>query len=209
MPENGSTADMDVSGAGQAAGIQLPPALANLISALRDDRRALLKDKPIADKEVTAFLAHFLYPRLISCVEGLGIGLTETYMLASQSFTETSRMRKYVDEKLARAAKQDEDDGLARVDPDNLEALRDTLAALGLMLVKKLPDDVEVQVAFNLVSEAFVAVAGDGAEDEDEDDDEDDEDEDDEDVDEEGEDEDEEDDDETPVPGAGPAGQPE
>ena len=174
VPQNQppQSANVDVSNAGQAAGIQLPPALANLIASLRDERKALLKEMPVADEATRKYLAHFLYPKLIECVEALGVGLTETYMVASQAFTETSRMREYVDKRLS-ADRDDSGGGSLRIDPDDIEVLRETLAALGLLLVKKLPDDAEVQVAFNLVTEAFVAVGGDGAVDEDDEDDED------------------------------------
>lgn len=174
MPQNQKpqSADVDVSTGGQAAGLQLPPALANLIAKMRDDRKALLKDKPVTDDATRNFLAHFFYPRLIESVEALGIGLTETYMVASQSLTETSRMRGYVDQRIASA--HEDEDGFSRVDLDDLEVLREALAALGLLLQKKMPDDAEVQAAFNVVTEAFVTVGGDGSVDEEEDDDDDD-----------------------------------
>ena len=179
MPQNQppQSADVDVTPGGQAAGLHLPPVLANLVASLRDERKALLKDMPVTDEATRKYLAHFFFPRLIECVEILGIGLTETYNVASQSLTETSRMREYVDKRIASGAGTDEA-GSLRVDPDDLEMLRETLAALGLLLQKKMPDDVEIQAAFNLATDAFVNIAGDGAVDEDEDDEDEDEDED-------------------------------
>lgn len=174
------SANVDVTPEGQAAGIQLPPILQNLLTSLKDERKSLIKEMPVTDKATRDYLAHFLFPKLIESVEALGVGLTETYNVASQAFVETSRMREYVDKRLARADRDDSDDGFVRVDPEDLDTLRETLAALGLLLMKKLPDDSEVQVAMNLVVEAFVSVGGDGAVEEDEGD-EDDEDEDDED----------------------------
>ena len=181
------TANVDVSPGGQSSGIQLPPALANLLTTLRDDRKALLKEKPVSDEATTKFLAHFLYPRLIESIEILGVGLSETYGVASQAFTETLRMREYVDRKVEEAPGRAEE-GIVSVDEDDLDLLRQSLAALGLLLQSKAPDDAEIQTAFNLVTEAFTAVAGDGAVDADDedDDDEDDEDGDDEDDEDEG-----------------------
>jgi hypothetical protein len=170
------SADVDVSPGGQTAGIQLPPALANLLTTLRDDRKALLKEKPVSDEATTKFLAHFLYPRLIESVEILGVGLSETYGVASQAFTETLRMREYVDRKVEDAADRAEE-GTVNVDEDDLDLLRQALAALGLLLQSKAPNDIEIQTAFNLVTEAFTAVAGDGAVDAEDDEDEDEEDE--------------------------------
>jgi len=172
-----------VSPGGQTAGIQLPPALANLLTTLRDDRKALLKEKPVADEATTKFLAHFLYPRLIESIEILGVGLSETYGVASQAFTETLRMREYVDRKVEEMPAGAEE-GTVNVDEDDLDLLRQALAALGLLLQSKAPNDMEIQTAFNLVTEAFTAVAGDGAVDVDDDDDDDDDDEGDEDDDE-------------------------
>lgn len=176
-PARQRSANVDVSVAGQNAGIQLPPALANLLTTLRDDRKALLKEKPVSDEATTKFLAHFLYPRLIESVEILGVGLSETYGVASQAFTETLRMRDYVDRKVEEMP--DVPEGSVTVNEEDLDLLRQALAALGLMLQSKAPDDLEIQTAFNLVTQSFTAVAGDGAIDVDDDDDDDDEDEDD------------------------------
>lgn len=184
------SAEVDVTPAGQSPGIQLPPALANLLTTLRDDRKNLLKEKPVTDEATTKFLAHFLYPRLIESVEVLGVGLSETYGVASQAFTETLRMRDYVDRKVEEMP--DAPEGAVTVSEEDLDMLRQALAALGLMLQSKAPDDLEIQTAFNLVTEAFTAVAGDGAVDADDDDD--DEDDDDEDADDDDDDDDEDED---------------
>jgi hypothetical protein len=154
------SANVDVS-AGPDAGIQLPPALSNLLVTLRDDRKNLLKEKPVTDEATTKFLAHFLYPRLIESIEILGVGLTETYTVASQAFTETGRMRDYVDRKVEEAV--DDQDGITPVADEDLDTLRQSLAALGLLLQAKAPEDGEIQLAFNLVIESFTAIAGDGA----------------------------------------------
>lgn len=154
------SANVDVS-AGPDAGIQLPPALSNLLVTLRDDRKNLLKEKPVTDEATTKFLAHFLYPRLIESIEILGVGLTETYTVASQAFTETGRMRDYVDRKVEEAV--DDRDGITPVADEDLDTLRQSLAALGLLLQAKAPEDGEIQLAFNLVIESFTAIAGDGA----------------------------------------------
>lgn len=193
-PKTPATADVDVSVRGQSAGIQLPPALSNLLNTLRDDRKALLKEKPVTDDATTKFLAHFLYPRLIESVEILGVGLSETYGVASQAFTETLRMREYVDRKVEEIP--DVPEGSVYVEEDDLDVLRQSLAALGLILQSKAPDDAEIQTAFNLVTTAFTAVAGDGAVEVEDDEDEDDEDGDDDENDDDGDDVDDQDDEE-------------
>ena len=124
-PQTPATANVDVSVRGQSAGIQLPPALSNLLSTLRDDRKALLKEKPVTDEATTKFLAHFLYPRLIESVEILGVGLSETYGVASQAFTETLRMREYVDRKVEEIP--DAPEGSVYVEEDDLDVLRHSL----------------------------------------------------------------------------------
>jgi hypothetical protein len=166
--------------------VQLPPAFLKFQGQLKADRKALLRDKAYAQspEQLRAFIAQFLFPRLDEFVGLMGLALYDTYGLAVSSENQIQRMRSVYGKALKKlgADVEDETGDLPGVSPDVLDEFQQYFYALGTLLSKKLPDDKEVQEAFNKCAESLGDMVADlmGEEDDDDDDDDGDDDDDDE-----------------------------
>jgi hypothetical protein len=160
--------------------VQLPPAFLKFQGQLKADRKALLRDKAYAQspEQLRAFIAQFLFPRLDEFVQLMGLALYDTYGLAVSSENQIQRMRAVYGKALAKlGADVDEQGDLPGVSPEVLDEFQQYFYALGTLLSKKLPEDKEVQTAFNKCAESLGDMVAelmgeDDGEEEDEDDDE-------------------------------------
>jgi hypothetical protein len=148
----------------------LPPIFRKLIGDVRNDRKTLLRDKAYENPaQLRAFVAQYLYPRLIDVVKILGQASYDTYQLAQSTAIESTRFQKYV----VRELDLDDDGGSGGVNPDILDDMQEAMYALGSVLQQKMPEDQEVMDAFNAVAgrmaDAVGELMGDGGSDRDED----------------------------------------
>jgi hypothetical protein len=162
--------------------VQLPPAFLKFQGQLKADRKALLRDKAYAQspEQLRAFIAQFLFPRLDEFVQLMGLALYDTYGLAVSSENQIQRMRAVYGKALEKLGADvgDESGDLPGVSPEVLDEFQQYFYALGTLLSKKLPEDKEVQTAFNKCAESLGDMVAElMGEDEDEDEDEEDDDE--------------------------------
>jgi hypothetical protein len=139
--------------------VELPPAFLKFQAQLKADRKNLLRDEAFAKspEQLRAFIAQFMYPRLNDFVQLMGLALYDTYGLAVSSESQIQRMRAVYGKALEKlgADVEDETGDLPGVSPEVLDEFQQYFFALGTLLQKKLPDDKEVQTAFNKCAEAL------------------------------------------------------
>jgi hypothetical protein len=175
--------------------VELPPAFLKFQAQLKADRKMLLRDKAYGQsaEQLRAFIAQYVFQRLNESVQLMGLAIYDTYGLAVSSENQIQRMRAVYGKALAKlGADVDEKGELPGVSPEVLDEFQQNFYALGTLLQAKLPDDKDVQTAFNKCAEVLGDMVADllGEDDEDdEDDDEDDEDDDEDDEDDDDEDE--------------------
>lgn len=132
---------------------QLPPAFVKLTTALKADRKTLLRDKAYGQnpEQLRAFIAQFLYPRLEEMVNLMGLALYDTYGLAVSTENQVQRMRAVFGSALKKlgADVEDEDGELPGVSPEVLDEFEQKFYTLGTLLQKKLPEDKEVEGVYN------------------------------------------------------------
>lgn len=164
--------------------VQLPPAFMKFQAQLKADRKNLLRDKAYAQspEQLRAFIAQFIFPRLDEFVALMGLALYDTYGLAVSSENQLQRMRAVYGKALKKlgADVEDEDGDLPGLSPEILDEFQQAFYAMGTLLQKKLPEDKEMEEAYNkcaeILGDMVAELMGEG----DDEDDEDDEDEDDE-----------------------------
>jgi len=164
--------------------VQLPPAFLKFQGQLKTDRKMLLREKAYAQspEQLRAFIAQFLFPRLDEFVQLMGLALYDTYGLAVSSENQIQRMRAVYGKALAKlGADVDGEEGeLPGVSPEVLDEFQQYFYALGSLLQKRLPEDKEVETAFNKCAEVLGDMVADLLGEDEDEDDEDDEDEEDE-----------------------------
>lgn len=164
--------------------VQLPPAFLKFQAQLKTDRKLLLRDKAYGQstEQLRAFIAQYLFTRMNEFVDLMGLAIFDTYGLAVSSENQIQRMRAVYGKALKKlgADVEDETGDLPGVSPEVLDEFQQHFYALGSLLQKKLPEDKEVEKAFNKCAEVLGDMVADllGEGDDDEDDDEDDDDDD-------------------------------
>jgi len=159
--------------------VQLPPAFLKFQGQLKADKKTLMRDKAYAQspEQLRAFIGTHLFQRLDEFVQLMGLALYDTYGLAVSSENQIQRMRAVYGKALAKlGADVDGEEGdLPGVSPEVLDEFQQYFFALGSLLQKRLPDDKEVEAAFNKCAEALGDMVADllGEDEDDEDDDED------------------------------------
>jgi hypothetical protein len=161
--------------------MELPPAFLKFQEQLKTDRKALLRDKAFAQspEQLRAFIAQFLFPRLNELVSLMGLALYDTYGLAVSSEKQIQRMRAVYGKALKKlgADVEDEEGDLPGLSPEILDEFQQAFYALGSLLQKKLPEDKEMERAYNKCAEILGDMVAELMGDEGEDDEESDEDE--------------------------------
>lgn len=163
---------------------ELPPPFVKMLEGLKADRKTLLRDKAYSNPDqLRAFMGQYLFARLHDIVELMGMAIYDTYGLAVSNANQLQRTRSVMVKELRKlGADVSEDASLPGADTEALDDLQQAFYALGTLLSKKLPDDAEVQDAYNRCAEALGELTaelmgvdgGDEDDGEDEDDDEDD-----------------------------------
>jgi len=140
--------------------IELPPAMEQLVTQLKTDRKTLLKDKAFQDpSQLRAFIAQYLYPRVVAMMEMLGGGLHDTYGLAVSNANQLRRMHSWTVNELQRVGSDvEEEDPLPGVSSEALEEFQQAFYALGVKFQEKLPDDEEMQNVWNTTARALEAL---------------------------------------------------
>jgi hypothetical protein len=152
---------------------ELPPAFQQFQQQLKEDRRKLMRDKAYgaSPEQLRAFVGTHMFQRLDEMMTLIGIALFDTYSLAVSSENQIQRMRAVYGGALTKlgADVADETGDLPGVSPDLLDDLQQHFYALGTLLQKKLPEDKEVQAAFNKVAQDLAEVTAElmGGEDDD------------------------------------------
>lgn len=167
---------------------QLPPAFQKFQQQLKADRKKLMREEAYGKNpdQLRAFIGTHMYQRVDELVQLMGLALFDTYSLAVSTESQVQRLRAVHGKALEKLGANvgDEVDELPGVSPDVLDEFQQHFYALGTLLQKKLPDDEEMQKAYNKCAEVLGDMVAEllGEEDEDEGDEEgdDDEDEDDE-----------------------------
>lgn len=133
--------------------MELPPAFAKFVEQLKTDRKMLMREKAYEKPEqIRAFLGQYLFARLTQMIELMGFAIYDVYGLAVSNANQQQRMRAYLNKqlrKLGASVSDDEDEELPGVGPEILDDLQQAFYGLGTLLEKKLPDDKEVQEAYN------------------------------------------------------------
>jgi len=161
--------------------VQLPPAFLKFQGQLKTDKKTLMREKAYGQspEQLRAFIGTHLFQRLDEFVQLMGLALYDTYGLAVSSENQIQRMRAVYGRALAKlGADVDGEQGdLPGVSPEVLDEFQQYFFALGSLLQKRLPDDKEVEAAFNKCAEALGDMVADllGEEDDEDDEDEDDE----------------------------------
>jgi hypothetical protein len=131
---------------------ELPPAMEYFLSQLKEDRKKLLKDKAFTDPaQLRGFIGQYLFPRLIELVQMLGGASWETYSIAVSNTNQLQRLHSWTVEEMRRLGSDVEHgDSLPGVSMEVMDDFHQSFYALGSMFKKKLPDDKEMEEAFNL-----------------------------------------------------------
>lgn len=166
---------------GEEMEIELPPQLERLIEQMNDDRKRLLKTAAYGKdpNQLRQFMAQFLIPRMTALVELLGVATYDVYQLSSSNARQLHKLHRWTAKGLREAGVEVNDNDLLKegVGDDIIEQFSGAVYALGTMLQQKLPDDAEVQTAYNKVADSFAQLLaelqGEQGFDEDEDEDED------------------------------------
>jgi len=160
---------------------ELPPQFVKLMAQLKEDRKKLLRENAYANPEqLRSFMGQFIFTRMTEMVELMGFALYDVYSLAVSNANQQQRMRSVMNKELRKLGADVSDEELPGPSTDGLDDLQQAFYSLGTLLSKKLPEDKEVQEAYNRCAQALSDLTGDlmGYDDDDEDDeDEDDEDE--------------------------------
>jgi len=156
--------------------MELPPAFLKFQEQLKTDRKALLRDKAFAQspEQLRAFIAQFMFPRLNELVSLMGLALYDTYSLAVSSENQLQRMRAVYGKALKKlgADVENEEGDLPGLSPEILDEFQQAFYALGSLLQKKLPEDKEMEQAYNkcaeILGDMVAELMGDEGEDEEE-----------------------------------------
>lgn len=137
--------------------IELPPVIENFLGKLRNDRRTLLKGKAYNDPaQLKAFIGQYLYPRFVEMIELLGTGLYESYQLAASNTNQLQRLHRYTREQLHQLGADVDDDGsLPGVSMEAIEEFQQAFYAVGAKLQDKLPNDRDMEKAWNRAAAAL------------------------------------------------------
>jgi len=159
---------------------ELPPPFVKMLEGLKSDRKTLLRDKAYSNPDqLRAFMGQYLFARLHDIVELMGMAIYDTYGLAVSNANQLQRTRSVMVKELRKlGADVSEDASLPGADTEALDDLQQAFYALGTLLSKKLPEDTEVQDAYNRCAEALGELTAelmgvDGGDDDEEDDEED------------------------------------
>lgn len=164
MPKQSEQAEEDME-------IELPPLLEKFSGKLKDDRRTLLKDKAYEKPEqLRQFIGQYLYPRLEEMFRMLGGATVDTYGVAVSNSTQLQRMHAFFVDELQRLGSDiGHNDPLPGVGADVLDDFQQAFYALGALLNEKLPEDKQVEGAFNkcagLIGEMVGQLMGEGGRD--------------------------------------------
>lgn len=138
--------------------LELPPPFQKMLDQLKADRKTLLRDKAYSNPDqLRAFMGQYLFSRLHDIVELFGITLYDTYNLSVSNANQLQRLRATTAKELRKlgADTLSEDEELPGPSTEVLDELQQSFYALGTLLVKKLPEDEEVQEAYNRCTEAL------------------------------------------------------
>lgn len=159
---------------------ELPPPFVKMLEGLKADRKTLLRDKAYSNPEqLRAFMGQYLFARLHDIVELMGMALYDTYGLTVSNANQLQRLRGVMTKELRKLGSDVSDDvELPGASTEALDDLQQAFYALGSLLSKKLPDDAEVQKAYNACAEMLgeltaelMGIDDDGIDDGDDDDD--------------------------------------
>jgi hypothetical protein len=136
---------------------ELPPPFVKMLEGLKADRKTLLRDKAYSNPDqLRAFMGQYLFARLHDMVELMGMALYDTYGLTVSNANQLQRLRSVMTKELRKLGSEVSDDAdLPGASTEVLDDLQQSFYALGTLLSKKLPDDAEVQDAYNRCAEVL------------------------------------------------------
>lgn len=136
---------------------ELPPPFVKMLEGLKADRKTLLRDKAYSNPDqLRAFMGQYLFARLHDIVELMGLALYDTYGLTVSNANQLQRLRSVMTTELRKLGSNvSEDAELPGASTEVLDDLQQSFYALGTILSKKLPEDTEVQEAYNRCAEVL------------------------------------------------------
>ena len=139
----------------------LPAPFVQLLKEIEQDRQKLLKNRAAMSnpEALLTYMANTVNGRIAEAVRLLGRGAAEAHLLGRAVGADQARMRVYVLGKLRElGASVDPEAFEGALPEDAVRAVNDSLAALGLLLEKRLPGDAEVQACFNAHVDALLTL---------------------------------------------------
>lgn len=135
----------------------LPPPFQAMLEQLKEDRKKLLRDKAFTDPvQLRGFMAQYMFARLHDIVQLMGLALYDTYGLSVSNANQLKRLHVMVNRELRKlGADVDEEAELPGAGTETLDDLQQSFYSLGTLLQKKLPEDTEVQEAYNRCAQAL------------------------------------------------------
>lgn len=136
---------------------ELPPQLEALIRDIDKDRKSLLRtaayNKP---EQLRQYLAQFVLPRIAQLIEIFGTALYDTYQLSASNARQIRKVHRWTATHLrSLGAEVNDNDVIQDVASDSIEQFSEAFYALGTKLQEKLPEDKEMQEAYNRCATAF------------------------------------------------------
>lgn len=136
---------------------ELPPQLEALIRDIDKDRKSLLRtaayNKP---EQLRQYIAQFVLPRIAQLIEIFGTALYDTYQLSASNARQIRKVHRWTTTHLrSLGAEVNDNDVIQDVASDSIEQFSEAFYALGTKLQEKLPEDKEMQEAYNRCATAF------------------------------------------------------
>lgn len=140
----------------------LPPAFEQFLGQLKADRVKLMTEDAFKNPEqLRLFVATYLYPRQEKMFRFLAGVALDAYGLASSNTQQLRRMHAFMVGALNDMGAGLDDADMPGVRPDVLDAFQEAFFGLGTLLEKRLPEDAEIQGAYNACAAALSEVIGD------------------------------------------------
>lgn len=154
---------------------KLPPQLQVKFDDLEKHRKRLLKDAAfLRPDQLRLHVGTTLYPAIVDIIQDLAYAFLDTYGLAVSNTNQIRRMHTWAVDEFNRLGADVGDSDVPGVSTEVLNDFQQAFFSIGALLQKKLPEDKEMQDAYNrcakIVAEMVRELMGDDYYDEDDDD---------------------------------------
>jgi hypothetical protein len=131
---------------------ELPPPLEEFLGLLKADRKKLMRDPSFGKnpEQLRAYIGTHIYPRFEEMFRTLASMVMDVYQLGATNATGLRKLHVFTVDELNRlGADLDDDAQLPGVDQRLVDEFAQSFFAVGSLLQKKLPEDKEMEEAYN------------------------------------------------------------